>query len=170
MRTRNLHCLRRLTDIVVVILRLKIGPVIAVFCTLFVILLHQFCWWHPHESLAAFSFCQPPTSNGHKISWTNCLFFFLSFFILDVAWKRGLPRKCARFVLFRSVKKRSFILLCAFDLFFQNAGSQLCFKFLMIPVAYRFPLSLYDVSSSSGLNYLFSCSLYVRHHSQHKHA
>ena len=31
-----------------------------------------------------------------------------------VAWKRGLPRKCARFFLFRPIKHRSFNLLCAF--------------------------------------------------------
>ena len=34
-----------------------------------------------------------------------------------VAWKRGLPRKFARFVLFRLIKKRSFNLLCVLELF-----------------------------------------------------
>ena len=60
-------------------------------------------------------------------------------------WKRGLPRKFASFVqfcpvkkrtwkfarlvLFRPFKKRSFNLLCVLDLFFfQNTGSQLCFR------------------------------------------
>ena len=32
--------------------------------------------------------------------------------------ERGLPRKCARFVLFRLIEKRSFNLLCVLDLFF----------------------------------------------------
>ena len=77
-----------------------------------------------------FSFRQPPTSNWHKISWINCLllffllfFFFFCFFVfvfvfvfvLYVAWKRGLPRKCPRFVLFRQIKKRSLSLLCVLD-------------------------------------------------------
>ena len=48
--------------------------------------------------------------------------------LLYVAWKRGFPRKFARFALFRQIKKRSFNLLCVLDLF-QNAGSQLCFRF-----------------------------------------
>ena len=36
--------------------------------------------------------------------------------MLHVAWKRGLPRNFARFVLFRPVKKRSFDPLCVWDL------------------------------------------------------
>ena len=36
----------------------------------------------------------------------------------------------ARFVLFRPIKKRSFDLLRVLDHFFQNAGSQLCFRFM----------------------------------------
>ena len=55
---------------------------------------------------------QPPTSNWHKIKWIVCF----SDFLLYVAWKRGLPWKCARFVLFRLIKKRSFNLLCDLDL------------------------------------------------------
>ena len=39
--------------------------------------------------------------------------------MLYVAWKRGLPRKCARFVLFRPITKRSFDLLCALDVFYR---------------------------------------------------
>ena len=34
------------------------------------------------------------------------LFLLLLLLLLYVAWKRGLPRKCARFVLFRLIKKR----------------------------------------------------------------
>ena len=34
----------------------------------------------------------------------------------DCSWKRGLPWKFARFVLFRLIKKRSFNLLCVLDL------------------------------------------------------
>ena len=36
--------------------------------------------------------------------------------MLYVAWKRGFPRKFARIVLFRPIKKRSFNLLCVLDL------------------------------------------------------
>ena len=43
--------------------------------------------------------------------------------------KKTISRKLARFVLFRPIKKRSFNLLCVLALFFQNAGSQLCFRF-----------------------------------------
>ena len=39
-----------------------------------------------------------------KIGWINCF----SVFMLYVAWKRGLSRKCSRFVQFRPIKKRSF--------------------------------------------------------------
>ena len=56
----------------------------------------------------SYSFRQLPTSNWHEISWINCFFFFSSVFMLYLAWKRGLPRKCARFVPFRPIKKRSF--------------------------------------------------------------
>ena len=47
-----------------------------------------------------------------------CLFFVCLFFVLFlyITRKRGLPRKCARFVLFRLIKKRSFNLLCVLDL------------------------------------------------------
>ena len=63
-----------------------------------------------------FFFCQPPTSNWHKVSWIVCF----SVFTLYVAWKRGLPQKYAHFVLFRLIKKRSFNLLCISDLFFRT--------------------------------------------------
>ena len=58
------------------------------------------------------SFRQPPTSNWHKINWILCF----SVFMFYIAWKRGLPRKLARFVLFRPIKKHSFNLLCVLDL------------------------------------------------------
>ena len=61
--------------------------------------------------LVPFSFCQPPTSNWHKISWNNCLF---SVFMLYVAWKRGLPRKFTRFVLFCPINKSVFLISCVF--------------------------------------------------------
>ena len=43
-------------------------------------------------------------------------------FQLYCTWleKRGLPRKFARFVLFRLIEKRSFNLLCVLDLFFRT--------------------------------------------------
>ena len=74
------------------------------------------------------SFRQPLISNWHMIDWIVCF----SIFMLYVAWKRGLPRKLARFVLFRPVKKHSFNLLCVLDLFFQNSGSKLCLRFFWI--------------------------------------
>ena len=52
----------------------------------------------------------------------NCLFYV---FMLYVAWKRGLPRKLARFVLFRPVKKRSCNFLCVLDLFSERWQSTL---------------------------------------------
>ena len=45
--------------------------------------------------------------------------------VLYVAWKRGLPRKFARFVLFRLIKKSSFNLLCVLDLFSERWQSTL---------------------------------------------
>ena len=42
--------------------------------------------------------------------------------MLYVAWKRGLPRNFARFVLFRPIKKRSFKLLCVLDLLWIITG------------------------------------------------
>ena len=78
-----------------------------------------------------------PASNWHKISWINCLvvllFFFVCFFFcvcvcvcvcvcyffyffMYVAWKRALPRKFARFVLFRLSRKRSSNLLCVLNI------------------------------------------------------
>ena len=38
--------------------------------------------------------------------------------MLHVAWKRGLPRNFARFVLFRPIQNRFFNLLCVLNLFF----------------------------------------------------
>ena len=72
------------------------------------------CWWLVPGFSCPFPFCQPPTPNWHKIIWIH---FCFSVFILYIAWKRGLPLKCARFVLFRPIKKRSFNLLCVLDLF-----------------------------------------------------
>ena len=47
--------------------------------------------------------------------------------MLYVAWKREFPHKRARLVLFRPIKKRSFLISCVFWIFFQYTGSQLCF-------------------------------------------
>ena len=54
-----------------------------------------------------------------------------SLFMLYVAWKRGLPQKFARFVLFYPINKRSFNFLCVLDLLFKNASSQLCLRLLL---------------------------------------
>ena len=54
-------------------------------------------------------------SNWHML--VNCVFFFfLSVFMLYLAWKRGLPRKCARFVVFFQLKSFRFNLLFVSDL------------------------------------------------------
>ena len=50
--------------------------------------------------------------------------------MLYVAWKRGVPRKCARFVLFHSIKRRSFNLLCVWGLFSESCQSNLFQIFL----------------------------------------
>ena len=61
-----------------------------------------------------------PASNLHKLSelivfFFLFLFFFLFiFFMLYVAQKRGLPRKCARFVLLCPIKKRYLCYLACF--------------------------------------------------------
>ena len=82
-------------------------------------------------SLVPFSSRQPPTSKWHKISLINC---FCLFVCLYVAWKRGILRKCARFVLFRLIKKRSFNLLCVFDPF-QFYTSKILYPQYFSPVA-----------------------------------
>ena len=46
-----------------------------------------------HVSVGCGSWQKKPTSNWHKTSWINCF----SFFLLYVAWKRGLPRKICTF-------------------------------------------------------------------------
>ena len=61
-----------------------------------------------------------------ETSWINCF----SVFMLYAAWKRGLPRKIARFVQFRPDKKRSFNLLCVLDLFSERWQSALFQIFL----------------------------------------
>ena len=58
---------------------------------------------------------------SHLFSQIVCF----SVFMLYVAWKRGLPRKFARFVLFRLIKKRPFNLLCVLDLFSERWQSTL---------------------------------------------
>ena len=43
----------------------------------------------------------------------------MKYYYKHVALKRGLPRKFARFVLFRPIEKRSFNLLCVLDILLQ---------------------------------------------------
>ena len=66
--------------------------------------------------------------------------------MLYIAGKRGLPRRFARFVLFRQTKKRSFNLLCVLDLFFRT-------------------LAVYSVSDSLNVSpcYGLRGGPYVRH-------
>ena len=82
------------------------------------------------ESCALF-LCQPPTSYWHKVSWINCLWF--CFFMLYIAWKRGLSWKFAHFVLFDPIKKHSFNLLCVWDLFPERWQSTL-FQILLFVI------------------------------------
>ena len=68
-------------------------------------------------SLVFFSYRQPSTFNWHEISWIDCLFFCCCCCFLYVVWEWGLPRKFARFILFRLIKKRSFKSLVCFGSF-----------------------------------------------------
>ena len=80
-------------------------------------------------SLVPFSFCQPPTYNWQKkVELIVCF----SVLLLYLAWKRGLPRKCAHFVLFHPIKKRSFNLSCVLDLFWEPWQSTLFQIFLHV--------------------------------------
>ena len=68
---------------------------------------------HIFEAVLCFKLCttiQQKTlkSKWHKISWFNCFAVVL----LYRAWKRGLPRKFACFVLFHLIKKHSFNFFC----------------------------------------------------------
>ena len=63
-------------------------------------------------------FFLPPASE--HLTDTREVALIVFFFMLYVAWKRGLPRKFARFFLFRPIKKRSFNLVCDLDLFFRT--------------------------------------------------
>ena len=65
-------------------------------------------------------------TDTREVELTVCF----SIFMLYVAWKRGLPRKFARFILIRPIKRRSFNLLCVLHLFLKNAGSQVCFRLI----------------------------------------
>ena len=93
--------------------------------------------------LVPFSFRQPPTSNWHEVRWINWV-FFSSVFLLYVACKTRLPRKCARFVLFRPIKKCPFNLLCVLDLFsehWQSTLFQIFFFFAWAPIPHRKTIS-----------------------------
>ena len=77
--------------------------------------------------ITAETFCytdEPPSikRTQHK------LVQLFSVVLLYVAWKRGLPRKFARFVLFRLINKRSFNLLCVLDLFFSERWQSTLFQ------------------------------------------
>ena len=62
-------------------------------------------------SLVPFPSASLPASNWYKLSELIVCF---SVFMLYVAWKRGLLRKCARFVPFCSIEKPSFKSLVCF--------------------------------------------------------
>ena len=66
--------------------------------------------------LVPFSSRQPPSMKRTQ----DKLVWLFSVVLLYEAWKSGFPRKFARFVPFRLIKKRSFNLLCVLDLFFRT--------------------------------------------------
>ena len=71
-------------------------------------------------------FRQPPTFNWHKISWINCLFFCL--YVVCSLKKEDFLENLH--VLSCFVQLESVLLIsCVFWILFQNAGSQLCFRF-----------------------------------------
>ena len=69
--------------------------------------------WYMLQSdcVRAFSSASLPASNWHKLSE---LIVCSSVFMLYLAWKRGLPRKFARLVLFGPIEKRPlYCLVCS---------------------------------------------------------
>ena len=81
-------------------------------------------WRLNHVSQSRVIFLPPASehlTDTRYVELIVCIYVFL----LYVAWKRGLPRKFARFVLFRPIKRRSFNLLCALDLFSERWRSAL---------------------------------------------
>ena len=89
-------------------------------------------------------------------------------FLLYVAWKRGLPQKhlhgLSCFIQLKSV----LLISCAFWIFFQNAGSQLWFRFcsyinLNTCISQQEHLSKFHGETRSGiLNKTCSCSVVHR--------
>ena len=66
-------------------------------------------------------------SNWHKISWINCLFYFCCMQLEKEDFLENLH------VLSCFVKIKSVLLIsCVFWIFFQNAGSQPCFRFFFV--------------------------------------
>ena len=78
---------------------------------------HVVCSFHLQWSVSLVPFFLPPASHI-QLTQDKLNYLCFSVFILYVAWKRRLPRNCARYVLFHPIKKRSFNLLCVLDLFF----------------------------------------------------
>ena len=64
--------------------------------------------------------------------------------MLYVAWKRGLPWKFARFVLFGPIKKHSFNLLCVLDLLQKGLSSHLLLFRLLSSFALKSQLFLIE--------------------------
>ena len=75
-----------------------------------------------HETASKSALLLPPAS-WHLTDKDKLVSLFSV--LLYVAWKRGLPKKIARFVLFRLIKKHSFNLLCVLDLFSERWQSTL---------------------------------------------
>ena len=75
--------------------------------------------------------------------------------MLYAAWKRGLPRKFARSVLFRLIKKRSFNLLCVLDLFSERWQSILFQIFFFFLGTVSAPLSFGDMLDTTRNTVVF---------------
>ena len=81
-----------------------------------------------------------------------------SVFMLYVAWKRGFPQNFSCFVLFRSIKKHSFNLLCVLDFFSERWQSTL---FPIDFKCYWFPYCLIREFNLCGLLWDFPCCIYI---------
>ena len=69
--------------------------------------------WQKEQSMRLSVSCPFPSARIPHPTYTREVELIVC---LHVAWKRGLPRKFARFVLFLPIKKRSFNLLLVLDL------------------------------------------------------
>ena len=72
--------------------------------------------------------------------------------MLYIAWKRGLPRKFARFVLFRPIKKRSFNLLHVLDHFIRTLAVNSVSDFLGMEEAGHYATKCFEELDSARIH------------------